>query len=288
MFLLRIFRVLSFLPLPLLHALGGALGQLVAVISPRNRALTHENLQLAGLAVTPAEALRENGRAVLELAWVWFRPAREVFARVTIHGWDHVQTALAGGKGIIYLTPHMGCFEVIAQYLAAQAPLTALYRPPRKVWMKPLVEDTRARHNLVLAPADGKGVRMMLKALKRGEAIGMLPDQVPGVSERGGEGVWADWFGKPAYTMTLPGKLARATGAPIVLALALRRRGGAGFDIHFLPFTTPLSGDDAQDARSINAAIEALVALAPVQYWWSYNRYKTPPALSVPAQGSAV
>ncbi|MGL4575288.1 MAG: lysophospholipid acyltransferase family protein [Burkholderiaceae bacterium] len=276
MFLLRLFRLLSFLPLRLLHGLGAGLGAVVAWISPRNRELTRENLQLAGFDITPAAALRENGRAVLELAWVWFRQADEVLGRVRVTGKEHLEAALAHGKGLIILTPHMGCFEVIAQYLASKAPLTALYRPPRKVWLKPLVEDTRGRHNLYLAPADGKGVRMMLKALKRNEAIGLLPDQVPGVSEKGGEGVWVDWFGRPAYTMTLPAKLAHATGAPIVLALALRLPKGAGYEIQFVPFTDVLSGDEAHDARSINAAIEALVARAPVQYWWSYNRYKAP------------
>jgi KDO2-lipid IV(A) lauroyltransferase len=276
MFLLRLFKLLSFLPLWFLHGLGAGLGAVVAWISPRNRALTRENLQFAGFDVTPAAALRENGRAVLELAWIWFRPAREVLGRVRVTGEQHVASALDTGKGVIFLTPHMGCFEVIAQYLASKAPLTALYRPPRKAWLKPLVEDTRARHNLHLAPADGKGVRMMLKALKRNEAIGLLPDQVPGVSEKGGEGVWAQWFGRPAYTMTLPAKLAHATGAPIVLALALRLPKGAGYEIQFVPFTGVLSGDDGHDARSINQAIEALVARAPVQYWWSYNRYKAP------------
>jgi Kdo2-lipid IVA lauroyltransferase/acyltransferase len=282
MFALRLFRLLSWLPLRALHALGGMLGVLVYRVSARNRSLTQQNLAQARVPVSASEALRENGRAVLELAWVWFRPAQEVLAHVQVHGQAVVDAARAQGKGVIFLTPHMGCFEICAQYLAVQAPITALYRPPRKAWMKPLVEDTRARHNLYLAPADGKGVRMMLKALKRNEAIGLLPDQVPGVSEKGGEGVWAVWFGKPAYTMTLPAKLAYSTGAPVVLMLALRKEKGAGFELRFTPFTGTLTGNDAADARSINAAIEALAALAPVQYWWSYNRYKAPAGVAAP------
>jgi KDO2-lipid IV(A) lauroyltransferase len=286
MLALRVFRLLSFFPLRWLHAVGAALGTLVYWLSPRNRALTQENLTQARVGLSAREALRENGRAVLELAWVWFRPAREVLARVQVQGDAHVDAARAQGKGIVFLTPHMGCFEVIAQYLAASAPLTALYRPPRKDWLKPLVEDTRARHNLHLAPADGKGVRMMLKALKRNEAIGLLPDQVPGVSEKGGEGVWAPWFGKRAYTMTLPAKLAHATGAPVVLALALRQPKGAGFTVYFAPFTGGLTGDDVADATRINAAIERLVALAPAQYWWSYNRYKAPSGVTPPDEAA--
>jgi Kdo2-lipid IVA lauroyltransferase/acyltransferase len=284
MLALRVFRLLSLLPLRLLHALGAALGSVAYWLAPRSRTLTQEHLAQAKLPLSAHAALRENGRAVTELAWVWFRPAAQVFARVQVHGHAHVDAALAHGKGMIILTPHMGCFELVAQVLAANAPITALYRPPRQAWLKPLVEDTRARHNLHLAPADGKGVRMMLKALKRGETIGLLPDQVPGVTEKGGEGVWAQWFGRAAYTMTLPAKLALATGAPIVLALALRRPKGAGFDVHFSPFTGVLSGDEAADATCINQAIEALVGQAPAQYWWSYNRYKAPAGVAPPQE----
>jgi Kdo2-lipid IVA lauroyltransferase/acyltransferase len=282
MLIVRIFKLLSWLPLRWLHAIGALLGSAAYLLSPRNRQLTQEHLAQAKLPVTARQVLAENGRAVMELAWVWFRPAQQVLAHVQVHGQVHVEAARAQDKGVIFLTPHMGCFEICAQYLAAQAPITALYRPPRQAWMRPLVEDTRARHNLQLAPADGKGVRMMLKALKRGEAIGLLPDQVPGVSTQGGEGVWAPWFGRPAYTMTLPAKLAHGTGAPLVMVLAIRRPQGAGFDLHFSPFSLKLNGDAAHDAGLVNMTIEQLAALAPTQYWWSYNRYKAPAGVVAP------
>jgi Kdo2-lipid IVA lauroyltransferase/acyltransferase len=282
MFALYVFKLLSYLPLRWLHAIGAALGSVVYGLSARNRQLTQENLAQAKLHLSARQVLAENGRAVLELAWVWFRPAHQVLARVQAYGQAHIDAARAQGKGVIFLTPHMGCFEVCAQYLAAQAPITALYRPPRQAWMKPLVEDTRARHNLELAPADSKGVRMMLKALKRGQAIGLLPDQVPGVTEKGGEGVWAPWFGRPAYTMTLPSKLAYGAGVPVIMMVALRRPKGAGYDLHFLPFAGSFNGNAEHDARSVNAAVEQLVMLAPAQYWWSYNRYKAPAGASAP------
>jgi KDO2-lipid IV(A) lauroyltransferase len=192
--------------------------------------------------------------------------------KVTIENWDLLQTAVDAGQGVIFLTPHLGCFEVSAQVAATKIPLTVLYRPPRKQALRPLIEGARARFQLTLAPANLAGVRILLKTLRQGGSIGLLPDQVP----QNGEGVWADFFGKPAYTMTLPAKLHQMSGAPIVLAYAERLARGRGYILHFVPFEQILGNTSEEQARAINAAMEQLIARCPAQYFWSYNRYKTP------------
>ena len=158
--------------------------------------------------------------------------------------------------------------------------MTVLYRQPKKDALKPLLEDARASSGMLLAPANLSGVRALAKALKKGEAIGLLPDQVP----QEGEGVWADFFGKPAYTMTLSAKLAAMTGAPIILTFAERLPFGRGFVQRFVPFTESLDGDAAQQARAINQAMERLIANVPSQYFWSYHRYKKPDGVSGPEE----
>ncbi len=281
--MLTLFRLLSLLPLTLLQGIGALLGSLVWAVSPATRRLTAANLAQAGYAISSWQALRENGRAAMELAWVWFRPTDTVMARVTPQGTAVIDTALAQGKGAIFLTPHMGCFEIAAQWLAARylpqgapaqtsagTPITVLYRRPRKAALVPLAQASRERTNLHLASADGAGVRILLKALKRGQILGMLPDQVPGA----GEGVWVPWFGRPAFTMTLPAKLAKTCQAPMLLVVAIRKPWGAGWTLHFEPFTDAISGDVIADTLAINRALERLIKLAPVQYWWSYKRYK--------------
>lgn len=219
-----------------------------------------------------ARSIREAGKNVMELPFVWCAPPQRVLASAQIEHWNLVQQALDQKKGVILLTPHLGCFEIVAQAIAAHTPLTALYRPPRKAVLQPLVEGARARENLKLAPANLSGVRIMAKALKKGEAVGLLPDQVP----QQGEGVWADFFGRPAYTMTLSAKLHAMTGAPIILTYAERLARGKGFVIHFFPFNGSLQGTLQQQARAINQAMETLIARIPSQYFWSYNRYKVP------------
>lgn len=283
--LVTLFRLLSRWPLSLLHAIGALLGRMVYALSPSYRRRLKENINRAGHRASLPLAIREAGKGVLELPFIWCADPTRVLETARIDNWELAQAALDTRRGVIFLTPHLGCFEIIAQAIAERIPLTALYRPPRKAALKPLIEGARARHNLLLAPANLSGVRTLLKALKQGGAIGLLPDQVP----QNGEGVWADFFGKPAYTMTLPAKLHQMTGAPIILAYAERLQTGKGFAIRFEEFAEPLGDSPEQQARAINAAMEKLIARLPSQYFWSYNRYKVPAGVAAPddAKGQA-
>lgn len=287
--LVALFKLLSRLPLGSLQAIGAALGWAVYLASPGYRRRLRANLAQAGLDVAAVRraAVAAAGRQSLETAWVWFRPPAQVRAAVTWVEETVLADALASPHPVLMLTPHLGCFEVIAQAYALRAeaaarPMTALYRVPRKAVLRPLLEAARARPNLRLAPADMRGVRMLLRALKQREVLGILPDQVPAQ----GEGVWAPFFGRPAYTMTLPARLARAGAQIVLLLVAERLPRGAGFRIHVEPLGERLTGDAEHDAAAINRGIERVVRRFPAQYLWGYNRYKAPanaPAAPAPA-----
>ena len=118
-----------------------------------------------------------------------------------------------------------------------------LYRPARKPWLRELMEASRARPGLLTAPATLAGVRQMMRALRRGEAVGLLPDQVPPE----GMGVWAPFFGRPAYTMTLAARLVQQTGATPLLMVGERLPRGAGYHVHTLPLPEPLPHGSAAD-----------------------------------------
>lgn len=282
--LVTLFRFLSLFPLRVLHALGAGLGWLVYALSPSYRRRMRDNLALAGFSSCLPQAISESGKAILELAFVWCAKPERVNAVATVENWEHVQSVLDAGRGIVFLTPHLGCFEITAQQIALRTPITVMYRPPRKSALKPLVEGARARHNLHLAPANLSGVRILAKTLKKGQPVGVLPDQVP----QEGEGVWADYFGRPAYTMTLPAKLAQLGNAEVVLVYAERLPKGRGFVVRFVPFEGDLSGSAAEQARAVNQSMEQLIARCPAQYFWSYNRYKQPEGVEAPdAEGSA-
>lgn len=273
-----LFRLFSRLPLFVLHNLGAALGWITWLASPTYRRHMRENLELAGLQEVRNAAIAEAGKGVAELPRIWMRPMEELVGLVErVSGWENVEAARAAGKGVLYLTPHLGCFEITAQYLAARPsadgslhPITVLWRRPRQNWLAPLMEQGRGM-NLKLAPADLGGVRRLMKALRNGEASGMLPDQVPG----NGEGIWTPFFGRPAYTMTLAARLAEG-GATVLMTYAERLHYGAGYHIHFIPLSQPLAGDLAARTAQLNQEIESIIRRCPEQYLWGYNRYKRP------------
>jgi len=272
-----LFDLLGRLPLPVLHRLGAALGWATYLSSRRYAARLRENLHNAGLERSEGEMrnllhanIREAGKGVVELPWVWRRPMEEVVASVTqCHGWEHVEAARSKGKGVIVLTPHIGCFEVIGLYIAARLPMICMYRPPRWKFLDTLMHEGRERGQMKLAATDLGGVRQLLKALKRGEIIGVLPDQVPG----NGEGEWVPFFGRPAYTMTLIGRLIEASGAAVVMSYVERLPRGEGYALYFAPLSFDIS---SSIPKQINRALEAVVRARPAQYLWSYNRYKIP------------
>lgn len=270
-----LFRLLARLPLAWLHRAGAALGWLVYLASPVYAARMRENLAASGIFTPGREldrALRrcvsETGRAALETIKIWFGDLDEVIRLVECRGLEAVEEARSAGRGMIFLTPHLGSFEVTGIYTAHVVPLTSLYRPPRQAWLEPYMISGRTRGGARVSPANLRGVRTLYKALRRGEAIGVLPDQVPQV----GEGAWADFFGRPAYTITLVRRLQKQTGAAVIFCFAERLPDSRGYVLRYERYR----GDEL-DEQALNREIEALIRCCPTQYLWSYNRYKTPP-----------
>ena len=266
------------LPLPIIHALGTAFGWLAYIFASKHKRILNKNIALYNGTQNKKSLLNQNiaetGKAFFETFPIWLRSHESVLGLVkNCAGWQHVEAALVAGKGIIFLTPHLGCFEITSLYYGARYPMAVLYRAPRQRWLLPLIEAGRQRGNITLAPANSTGVKQLLQALKRGEAIGMLPDQAPFE----GEGEWVPFFGKPAYTMTLASKLAQKTGAQVLMAFGERLPHGGGYHIHI----TPIAAGGIATPALMNAEIERTIQQCPAQYLWSYDRYKqrhqTPP-----------
>jgi KDO2-lipid IV(A) lauroyltransferase len=294
-FIVRVFRWLSTLPLPVLHGIGVVVGWITFLSSKRYRERFLANARQAGM--TPAQwrpAVAEAGKLVMEVPYLWMRTG-PVTPTVHWQGMANVEAAHAHGRGIVFLTPHLGSFEVTAQAYAEVfgplgKPITVLYRPARKAWLRELVDTSRVRPYLAAAPATLAGVRQMIRALRRGEAVGLLPDQVP----PDGLGTWAPFFGMPAYTMTLAARLVQLTGAAPMLAWGERLPRGKGYILHMIVppesllvnVNLGLSDEAAQAecAAAVNRCMESLIRRAPAQYLWGYHRYKTPPSGGIRAR----
>jgi KDO2-lipid IV(A) lauroyltransferase len=289
-----LFRLLARLPLGVNHALGAILGRLVFALSPRFRARTLDNLRASALAAGEDDVrrmARENaaqiGMGATELAWVLFRPPGDVARKVVDEvGWEAVGKVREDKRPVIFVTPHLGGYDVAGRYLWTRLPILAMYRPHKIGWLDDLLREGRDRgaafDGTNVAPASLAGVRMLLKHLKRGGCSVVLPDQVPGE----GEGEWVDFFGRPAYTMTLLGRLQESSGAAIAFCFAERLAAGAGFRMHFMLQDEPLSTDKAVAARQVNTMVEKLVRACPAQYLWGYNRYKRPAGAPAPPEAA--
>lgn len=292
--MLALLRWLSRRSLRGLHALGLLLGWASYALSGSYRRRLKTNAARAGAsAVARRAAVGHAGRMVAELPLLWLRPATAPIAQVAPpvqwQGAELIDAALNAGQGVVMFTPHLGCFEVIAQAYAerygARQPMTALYRPARQPWLRELEETARHRPGLLTAPASLAGVRQMIRALRQGQTVGLLPDQVPPE----GMGVWAPFYGEPAYTMTLGARLIEQTGAAWLLTIGERLPRAQGWRIRVLAPPEPLPArkpgvadevHQTQCATVMNRAMEHLIAQCPEQYLWGYHRYKTPRRLA--------
>ncbi len=268
-----------------MQRLGAALGWLVWWLSPSYRRNFKANVQAAGVTWCDARpAVAAIGSMVAELPWVWMRPHTDKLdGLVKWDGAEFFEAAMQAGKGIIIMSPHLGAWEIGAQAIAEKfgpthGPMIALFRPARKAWLEPLVANARTRPYLNSAPTSLAGVRTLIRALRNGGYTAILPDQVPPL----GQGVWAPFFGRDVYTMTLLAKLAQQTGAQVIMTWCERLPLGQGFCMHMRPFDA-LEMKDATvspeaAAAAVNRGVERMVLDAPGQYMWGYARGKQPRA----------
>lgn len=282
-FLLKLsLRFFSLLPLRVTHALGALIGGWAALSSNKLRRITRINVELCfpewderDRARLVRRSLVETGKTFAETGALWLWNERRVLSLVTQVSGEHlVKNALAQGRGMILAVPHLGAWEAVGLYCSAHYPITSLYRPPRMSELDGMIRQARQRLGATLVPTDAGGIRALYKALEKGEMMGVLPDQEPGA----GNGIFAPFFGVPAYTMVLLSRLAMKTKATVVFAYAERLPRGTGYHLHFLPAPRAINDSPLEDSvRCVNTAVEECVRALPEQYQWSYKRFRTRP-----------
>lgn len=273
-----IFRLSAWLPLWALHGIGTLLGWLVYGLDGTYRRRLIDHAGQAGIgAADRRSSVSAAGKLVTELPWVWLRPYAQKASRIRWEGAEVLEAALERGKGVILMTPHVGCFEVVPQaFVHRFAPrfgaMTFLYRPSKLHWFGRMQRAAWSGPGMDPVPTTTAGVRLVLKALRQGRVTGLLPDQVPNA----GFGVWAPFFGRRAYTMTLAARLAQQTGAELLMAWGDRLPCGRGYVVCIEPLQLPLDRTAEETATALNQAMERLILRRPGMYLWSYARYKQP------------
>jgi len=272
--------LIAALPLCIVQMIGASLGLLAYIGSSSYRTLFRSQYDAVitshQLQSRLWSAVMASGQLFSDSLWIWRNP-KQALHLVEIQNWDLVEAAINEGHGLVMLTPHLGGFEIIPRVLAQHFPATILYRPSRQDWLNRIVEEGRAYPNMHFVPTNLNGVRQMTRALSKGEAIGILPDQVPS----GGDGVWVPFFGRPAYTTPLPARLANRNKTPVIMFTAERKNLGQGWLMQATRLA-PFSEDATLAATEMNQAIEQAILKAPEQFIWAYNRYKHPAGADLP------
>jgi len=267
------------LPLPAAHRIGQVLGWLMLGVPNKQRrnALINIRACFPELDEPAARAFRrrslpEYGKTYLEIAYLWLRSAEQVLGSIRdVRGVELLRRE--DGRGVIVLSPHLGAWELAGLYLSSLGPTTTLYKP--QPVLDGLIAKARARRGALVVPITPQGIRQLLQALRRGEYVGMLPDQEP-KADRGA--VFAPFFGVPAYTMLLVSRMARKTGARVVFLIAERLPRGGGYRIHCLPAPVGIdSEDDPTAASALNQGVESCIRICPEQYTWPYKRFRMRP-----------
>jgi KDO2-lipid IV(A) lauroyltransferase len=286
-FIFWLARAWGLLPVGLAQRVGSVFGLLVDLVPNREREVATVNLAACYPAKAPAERQRlrrdnliELGRLFAEMPAAWFKPPGYWDRRIDSRDFEaHARLLLAAGKGMIVAAPHLGNWEIslIACARARLGAIIAMYRPPRQPALEPVLMAGREKGGAKLVPATAGGVRAVHAALRRGYLVGILPDQSPKIVDGRGAGVFAPFFGIPAFTMTLVSRLARRSGAPVVFIFAERLPRGR-FRIRWCDAPAGIDGDDpVLAATALNAGVEQCVRLRPEQYLWSYKRFAPAP-----------
>lgn len=273
--IIKFFKLIANLPLIFFHMIGIVLGWIIFLGSKKFRNRTIKNCcEIAKFNHKILyKSVGEFGKSLIELIVLWFRPVEKCNQLIkNIYNIHLVNQAIQDNKAIIFLTPHLGSFEILSLYVGFYTPLTILYRSPKPKlkFLEEFMMFGRQKGFVKTATADLKGVRQLIKALKRGELIGILPDQVPTF----GDGMMSNFFNQSAYTMNLPIKLANTYNIQIIFAYAKRLNFGRGYDLYFQKFEYNQQDSLENQIQTMNHEIEKIISKYPEQYLWNYNRYK--------------
>lgn len=267
------------LPLRLQRWLASLIAGLVQLAGWRKLAVVRGNLELAypqtaahDIAKMSRTNTREMVRTFLECGPAWHRSMEWVQRHIVdVRGRHHVEAPLQAGRGVLVLGGHLGNWEVSILYGSLTLPIAYLYKPPRSEKVDRLLTEYRSRFDGEMIATGGAAMRRAVRKLRRGQAVGMLFDQLP----RGGDSVQAPFFGQPVATMTLPHRLIQATGCAVVMGHCLRA--GDAWKIRFDPVPDGDDPDPQAAAAAMNRALEDVVRDAPEQYLWQYRRFEVLP-----------
>lgn len=276
--------VISLFPLSVSQKIGTLLGRFIGRnkdsslyrITEQNIAICFPDYDFESRQNLIEQSLQQTGMMAAEAGMSWLSSPTRILKKVRdVKGESLIYETLNSGRGVLLIAPHLGNWEVLNLYISSRHPTTAMYRPPKLKLLDDLIKKMRERLGTKMAPADSKGVRMVLKSLKAGELVGILPDQEPATLNGG---IYAPFFGRDALTMKLFSQLVKQTGARVITGYAKRLPNARGYSIHFAEAHDAIySKELSESVTGLNLSIEKCVRECPEQYQWEYKRFNAQP-----------
>lgn len=267
----------SSLPKRFGYQVGALLGLAAYGCSSRRRAIARKNIEvcfpnLSGLAKRKLERLCfvDNGIGLIESSWVWFGSCERQNLKIDIRGADLLDRSAKVRKGVLLICPHYTTLELSAFIInSLLGSFVITYRPHQNAVFEAAISEGRSRYGDLVSV---RKVKSIVSSLKAGKVVWFGPDQDMG--PRGS--VFADFFGRPACTVTTPARFARATQCEVVFC-TIRRETGK-YIVEFKPMSDRYPCTDEEiNARELNAMIEQSIVRSPSQYMWMHRRFKTNP-----------
>jgi len=264
------------------RSLGRFFGWLTFHVSAKKRNIMLTNLGFAFPEISQDEKVQlakksaiQSGLLFSEFPDAWLGNKQKIERQIMeIKCAELVDQIQSEKKPLVIIAPHIGNWEFLVQWIQLNYPLIGLYSPSKIPQIDRLIYNARKKFGCEPYSTDSRGIMQLLKGLKQGGTMMMLPDQVP----RKDAGIYTPFFGKAAYTMTLLHKLVKKSKAKVLFAACTRREDNKGFDINFEKPNFDASESDVEVFNlGMNQQIEKMIYRYPEQYVWDYKRYKRQP-----------
>lgn len=272
--------ILSKLPLGEIRCLGATIGLISFKFSKKSANRLAHNLLITGLATPQTvnkmarKAAKAWGMTLAEAALIaWQKNQKRVNKLTHVdESFYAVKKLMEAGAKIVFLTPHIGNFDIVVKYFSYNLPMNIhiLYKPLKDPVLNEIMYLGRKEARITPVPTNRKGVLSLMKHLKLGGVIGILPDNVAS----GGDGEWVKFFGQDVYATTLAARICQMPDVQVIMVAETRTK--AGFEAKCIMFN-PSSTDTHAITQELYIEIEKLVREAPEQYYWSYDRFRHPP-----------
>jgi len=275
---LLLMRLSVYLPAKIQLWVGNHMATLMRPFMEKRNRIAARNIELCFADWSPQQrqqlldkTIQTMGMMPIETALSWWASDKYLESRVRYEGLEHLEQALARGKGVILLTGHFTSMELGGRLMMLKTPCYVMFHQLKNPLFNAAMMQARIFHSEGIVLRDDP--RSLVRALRKNKVVWYAPDQDFGRKTS----VFAKFFGVQAATIPATARIVKMSDAAVIPFVPRREQDGS----YTLTLGSPLKdfpvGDDIADAQRINDLIEKEIRKLPEQYLWAHRRFKTQP-----------